>query len=1079
MRGIALNSWARLCTGDAAGPVRDTLWVPVMSLTAPPPPPEKPTDPGPPLRSRSLSRGRTLAFSGVVLLLFLFVLELSLQLLASGAGPHGSFPEDGSLEPPNASAFRVVAVGDSWVYGAESLPEEAFIEVFADRVEKRTAAPVQVYNLGVSASNSAQALLAFHEVVELVEPQLVVALTGANNMLHDMGVGDAARLMGDDARMVPGLTLLSRSRLIRLGRLIWVTVFRDVRPLSGPLPGAAGAVGSSDPFGTPGLPEAPAPRATSIVRLPWWDLYLQRRWDDGLRLLEDTPPPSTDPRYKGIRLAWSALFLAHMERFDEAEERAARALELGGDDATAWEARAVVAMRQDQPLFALQHRVRVADAEGHPWFRERARGLVLMELEAWQAAQNWLSSGQLALPGNLELLMGLAKLPGVTRTKETEEALYKGPRGLMSRSEYFAWHLASSGKLDRAVASLGDVEGAEAAALEVTRGQGHELQGNPAAALLLYRGVTERADARPLDRDRARAGLIRLAESSEQFAELLGSAPDMLEPSPSTASALVGWFRSQGNCDDAIRVGQASLELGYDPIQFEKDAGECLARGVGWSLVEQVISRGLVIDRAALVLGHRAGLVPTGQKSADSSRLVAPEVSIWRRFQERRFEEILPLARPDWRALILAHMERSEEALRAADVAEQADGDPTIIAWSRAMAWQQKGHFIQSLQFVGLAAEAPGEPWVRALARGWGLALACHWRASQAVLAEVLRVAPGYVEALEVLTLVPRPERTTATDGFLRHAPSGDVAPHRWAAWYLDQERPIETALALSWPSALAEQSAGSRYHREMARGQLLEAEGDHSGGAAAFGRAAALAEDSDYVCRALALRVDTGGDAAGPSALTQLEELCPDHGEAMAIVGRLRAIEGRCEETRKGVWKAVEAGSDPLGLLDWMEPCVSIAELEIWMKERAAGTGVPAEAITWLLSRFIPGMQEKGEPTRAEAGVTVPLMVRHLDAMARLARSQGASFVALTYPFPGAHHLHVRDLLLEGASELGVPTLDLYSHFERTFSEAEWQGMRTPQDHVDARGYREMGELLFQYAAERRILPVPGETAD
>ncbi|MBN95398.1 MAG: hypothetical protein CL928_15245 [Deltaproteobacteria bacterium] len=1014
------------------------------------------------------------AFSAVVLFLFLLALEGALQVLASGAGPHGEVPEDGALEAPDPAAFRVVAVGDSWVYGAESLPEEAFIEVFADRVEKRTQGAVQVYNLGVSASNSAQALLALHDVIDRVKPNLVVALTGANNMLHDIGVDEAGRLMGDDARMVPGLTLLSRSRLVRLGRLIWVTVFRTAGEGAGAT-GTGATVSQGDPFGTPGLPDAPEPRATGIVRLPWWDLYLQRRWDDGLRLLEDTPDPSADPRYKGIRLAWSALFMAHMERFDEAETLAARALELGGDDATAWESRAVAAMRRDQPLFALQHRVRVADAEGHPWFRERARGLVLMELEAWQAAQNWLSSGHLALPGNLELLMGLAKLPGVTRTKETEEALYKGPRGLLTRSEYFAWHLASSGKVDRAVASLGDVETVEPAALEVTRGRGYELQGDPEAAAALYARVLERADSRSLDKDRARAGLIRISKTPERFVQLLGVVPESLAPTPSTASALVGWFRSQGRCEDATRVGQASLELGYDPIQFEKDAGDCLARGVGWSLVEQVISRGIVIDRRALVLGHRGGTVPAGLGVDGSAPLSPPEVSIWQRFQERRFEEILPLARLDWRALILAHMERSEDALRAADLAEQEGGDPSIIAWTRAMAYQQKGHFIRSLRFTGEAAEAPGEPWIRKLARGRGLALARHWRASQAALAAVLRVAPGYLEALEVLTLVPRPERTAATDGFLRHAPSGHVASHRWAAWYLDQDRPIETAFALSWPSALADQSPGAPFHREMARAQLLEAEGDHGGGALAFGRAAVLTDDGDLVCRALSLSVDTGGRAAGPAALADLEARCTTHGAAMSIVGRHRAIEGRCEETRKGAWKAVEAGGDPLALLDWIEPCVSIAELEIWMKERAVAAEVPEEAIRWLLSRFIPGMQEKGASERVDEKASVPLMVRHLDAMARLARSQGAQFVALTYPFPGAHHVHVRDLLLDGVADQRVPVLDLYSHFERTFSEAEWQGMRTPQDHVDARGYREMGELLFQYAAERRMLTVSG----
>ena len=49
---------------------------------------------------------------------------------------------------------------------------------------------------------------------------------------------------------------------------------------------------------------------------------------------------------------------------------------------------------------------------------------------------------------------------------------------------------------------------------------------------------------------------------------------------------------------------------------------------------------------------------------------------------------------------------------------------------------------------------------------------------------------------------------------------------------------------------------------------------------------------------------------------------------------------------------------------------------------------------------------------------------------------------------------------------------LDLYGHFRETFSEAEWQGMRTPQDHVNARGYREMGQVLFEYVKAGGRLP-------
>ena len=96
--------------------------------------------------------------------------------------------------------------------------------------------------------------------------------------------------------------------------------------------------------------------------------------------------------------------------------------------------------------------------------------------------------------------------------------------------------------------------------------------------------------------------------------------------------------------------------------------------------------------------------------------------------------------------------------------------------------------------------------------------------------------------------------------------------------------------------------------------------------------------------------------------------------------------------------------------------------------------------------------------PVGRDAGSA--LLVRHLAAMESLSASVGAKFVALTYPFPGAHHQRVRDTVV-AASRRGLPVLDLYGHFQATFPEAEWQAMRTPGDHVNARGYAEMGNRL------------------
>ena len=71
---------------------------------------------------------------------FLVALELLLQVLAARSEEHGEFPSDGSVVEPIADAYRVIAVGDSWVYGAESLPSGLLAEQDLGQPERVAAA---------------------------------------------------------------------------------------------------------------------------------------------------------------------------------------------------------------------------------------------------------------------------------------------------------------------------------------------------------------------------------------------------------------------------------------------------------------------------------------------------------------------------------------------------------------------------------------------------------------------------------------------------------------------------------------------------------------------------------------------------------------------------------------------------------------------------------------------------------------------------------------------------------------------------------------------------------------------------
>lgn len=1017
---------------------------------------------------RPLSLRRRIAFTALSLLLFLGLVEATLQAIALAVGPQTHIPEGSDLPPPDLDAFRVLAVGDSWVYGAEAAPDEAFLEVLRRQIEQETGATVQLYNFGQSASNSSQALVKLHGNIELVRPHLVVALTGANNMLHDTDVVEAARIMGEDPRL-SGVPWLRWSRLYRAIRQVVVVrraeqAAMEEPPTPDPTIELLYGTGGADPSGSTGLPPPPAmPLVGPLKEWEWWGTFRARDWKVGLQWVEATEPRRDSPESRGILRAWEALFLAHQGRWEEAEVAAAEAIELGGDPAVAWEARAVVAQAQDRPLEAIKHRVRVADSPGHRWIRARARGLVLLELEAWEAAEAWLMACEEQEPRNLEVLMGLSRLPTATRAEAVGEALDVGPRGKVTQLEYYRWHEVSSGMVDRMVASLGEPDVGEPAAMEEGRGRAAAVQGQREEAEAWFRQALGNPEARPIDRARARAGLIRLARDDDEFLALLGE--DVAEVwrsglGPSVAPALVGYHRRTGDCASAISVGQHGLALGMAAQAFEDAAGSCLSRELGWSLVEQALARGPILDRAAMVEGVPAGVRP--------SPVLAPDLPFWGAFRERRFEEVVAATDGAWRGLALAHLDRFEEATATLDAAEAASDDAAVIAYGRMLLALRRGDVTGAMIQGSIAAtNESGEPWVRTVARGVSLVLALKWRSAQVHLLSALRPAPGYLEALEALSLVPVPLRYPAAEVALRYVPSGRVPADRWAAWYLLQGRDEEALRALSWPPDFMAGDASSRARRAIAAGDVAAAGGNIDRARAAYADGMTEAEgldDRHLYCRAAARRVRAAGAEVDDIELVLLAA-CGDHPEAVDAQGRIYAQRGDCEQVGTLSRRSLDAGADPADVSEWMEPCAPAELVDTWIADETGGA--PPEAREWLLHRVHPSASDE-LPPQDEVLASRDLLVRQLAAMDALSRDAGARFVALTYPFPGAHHQRLRDRLVAQAPAVNLPLLDLYGHFERIYTADQWSAMRTPQDHVDASGYREMGEELFRHCRKR-----------
>jgi tetratricopeptide (TPR) repeat protein len=767
--------------------------------------------------------------------------------------------------------------------------------------------------------------------------------------------------------------------------------------------------------------------------------------------------------------AWEAIFLAHTEDFVAAERTAHEALALGGDDSVAWEALAVAAERQDKPLLALQHRIRAADAGGFPWIRDRARGLALLELEAWEAAEDWLMWCQAAVPANLEILLGLSRLPATTRAAAVEQVLASGPRGRVSPIEYYRWHEVSSGIVERMTDSLGAVDYGESAAMAVARGKASALLEDRAGAQASYARALQDRGARPIDRDRAEAGLISLARDESEFRKLLGRDAAEVAVNAANAPALIGWHSTRGQCVDVIRVGQLGLALGIAPRSFEGAATGCLSREVGWSLAEQALGRGPVLDRAALVLGQSAGSIP--------GPIEQPSLPFWSAFRERRFAEVAAVAPADWRGLAFAHLGQATAARDTLTQAVELGGDGAVISYAHSLLLQQEGDFTGSTLAALRAGDVDdGSPWVRAVARGIALSRVLRWGDAQGELLAALRVLPGYLEALEALSEVPQPLRFPAAEIALRYVPSGRVPAPRWAAWYRTQERFEEARLSLSWPEGVLPMDPRSRAMRALALGRIEAAEQQGSAARAAYKDAMDLAEELEsktLFCRAAARRALVSGEDVDDVELVVLEAVCNRSPDALDAIGRIAALRGECKRVHDYARKALEAGADPADVSGWMEPCSPAEYVDKWLPRRVRAVhNLPPDAAALLAHRVHPGEEDELPTADESAARGRPLLVRQLAGMARLAESSEARFIALTYPFPGAHHRRVRDTIIPNAREARIPLLDLYGHFESTYSEAEWQAMRTKEDHVNSTGYDEMGREILRYLKLRGGLP-------
>ena len=361
--------------------------------------------------------GRRLLFLLWTVVASLILLEVVLQI---GALFYKAPPADltGEVDP---EAFRVLAVGDSWVEGAEAPAGQGFVDHLGR--ELRTVAgdaPIQLFNLGRTGANSAHVALTVLDEAKRIRPAVIVVLVGQNNAINFYRVAEVEERIGQGAGR---RRLIDRSRVVKLGRILW-----------------ANARGGSD-YREGGELETPAPlpellmddQGRPVIRAPLLTTPAGERY---LRRELDGPTPDTGSRLRD--LCWQVLFATARRDLDTAAADAeVLATELG------WQAPAgpsAPLAATETELLARYAMVRLARARrdwpgvryhGGAAIGYEPRGTLsdLASAEAhllagdWRAARRLLVAAHNRAPGLVDTIDLAARFPEQARNPEVFEAL--------------------------------------------------------------------------------------------------------------------------------------------------------------------------------------------------------------------------------------------------------------------------------------------------------------------------------------------------------------------------------------------------------------------------------------------------------------------------------------------------------------------------------------------------------------------------------------------------------------------------------------------------------------------------------
>ena len=263
-----------------------------------------------------MRRSRPVAFAIFTVVATAVLLEVALRVGALVVDPER--PEASQGVTPDRAAYRIAAVGDSWVFGAEAPRGQGFVDVVEQELPALLGRPVQVVNRGRNGGNSAHAVGAALDLLPALEPDAVVVLVGLNDGQNLQGVAELVERLGA-GRQSPGVHLRTLQAL-RIGAAN-LRAIRGARPVPEIPPmkflDDGACVHGNFSFGTAAdWTVAMLCRGTPRIQAPLLDSPAGRGYID--RFVDEDPPPSDDSLDD---LAYSVLYAAARGDVDQVARR--------------------------------------------------------------------------------------------------------------------------------------------------------------------------------------------------------------------------------------------------------------------------------------------------------------------------------------------------------------------------------------------------------------------------------------------------------------------------------------------------------------------------------------------------------------------------------------------------------------------------------------------------------------------------------------------------------------------------------------------------------------------------------------